>query len=378
MRTAQEEETRANDDSATAHDESAARVDTAASACATDARMSEIRRALLSKPFTPHPLFRSGHAQTLAAFAWPRRRALRELRDDEARLFEVEPDVRVLVHCRWQRERAAHPTLLLVHGLEGSSESIYMMSTALKAHRAGFNVLRFNIRTCGDTLHLTQTLYNSGMSADLRAVITELIERDRLTTLFLCGFSLGGNMSLKLAGEYGAQFPAELKGVCAVSPSVELAASADRIERRSNFIYQRKFIRSLKRRMRDAARLYPERYDASQLRRVRTLREFDELYTAPHGGFRDAADYYARSSSLPLIPQIRTPTLIIHAADDPFIPYASLEHPSVRANPCVVLVAPAHGGHVGFLGDGRLPGEDRFWAENRVIEFCERMCGTKN
>ncbi|MDQ1558478.1 MAG: uncharacterized protein QOD32_1538 [Pyrinomonadaceae bacterium] len=337
------------------------------------ARLSEVARALRAKPFTPHPLFKSGHAQTLVAFTWPRRRRLRELRTDEARLFEVEAGVRVLVHCRWQRDSRACPTLLLVHGLEGSSESIYMMSTALKAHRAGFNVLRLNLRTCGDTLHLTQTLYNSGLSADLGALIKELVERDRLNDIFLAGFSLGGNMSLKLAGEYGADFPAELKGVCAVSPSVELAASATAIEQRSNWVYQRKFIRSLKRRMREAARLYPERYDASELARVRTLRQFDERYTAPHGGFRDAADYYARSSSLPLIPRIQVPTLIIHAEDDPFIPFDSLRHPSVSANSNVVLLAPRHGGHVGFVGDGHTPGEDRFWAENRLIEFCERM-----
>jgi len=345
------------------------------SAVGAPARLAEIARALAAKPFTPHPLFKSGHAQTLAAFAWPRRRRLRELRGDEARLFEVEPGVRVLVHCRWQPERRARPTLLLVHGLEGSSESIYMQSTALKAHRAGFNVLRLNIRTCGDTLHLTETLYNSGMSQDLRALIGELIGRDELTAVFLCGFSLGGNMSLKLAGEYGADFPPQLKGVCAVSPSVELAASAARIERRSNWVYQRRFIRSLKRRMREAARLYPERYDASRLALVRTLREFDERYTAPHGGFRDAADYYARSSSLPLIPRIQIPTLIVHAEDDPFIPFDSLRHPSVGANPKVILLAPRHGGHVGFVSDGHIIGEDRFWAENRLIEFCERIEG---
>ncbi|MDX6270689.1 MAG: uncharacterized protein QOD28_1912 [Acidobacteriota bacterium] len=337
------------------------------------ARLSEVARALRAKPFTPHPLFKSGHAQTLVAFTWPRRRRLRELRTDEARLFEVEAGVRVLVHCRWQSDPRACPTLLLVHGLEGSSESIYMLSTALKAHRAGFNVLRLNLRTCGDTLHLTQTLYNSGLSADLGALIKELVARDRLNDIFLAGFSLGGNMSLKLAGEYGADFPAALKGVCAVSPSVELAASATAIEQRSNWVYQRKFIRSLKRRMREAARLYPERYDASELALVRTLRQFDERYTAPHGGFRDAADYYARSSSLPLIPRIQVPTLIIHAEDDPFIPFDSLRHPSVRANDCVLLLAPQHGGHVGFVGDGHIPGEDRFWAENRLIEFCERM-----
>jgi predicted alpha/beta-fold hydrolase len=279
----------------------------------------------------------------------------------------------VLVHCRWQHDRRARPTLLLVHGLEGSSESIYMLSTALKAYRAGFNVLRLNMRTCGDTLELTQTLYNSGMSQDLRALVEELVERDELTDVFLGGFSLGGNMSLKLAGEYGAGFPPELKGVCAISPSVELAASSATIEQRSNWVYQRRFIRSLKRRMREAARLYPERYDASELALVRTLREFDERYTAPHGGFRDAADYYARSSSLPLIPRIQIPTLIIHAEDDPFIPFDSLRHPSVGANPNVILLAPPHGGHVGFVSDGHTPGEDRFWAENRLIEFCERI-----
>jgi predicted alpha/beta-fold hydrolase len=347
------------------------------SSVSTEARpdaLDHIANFLRAKPFTPHPLFRSGHAQTLVAYAWPRRGRLRTLQTDEERLFEVETGVRVLVHCRWHAERRAHPTLLLVHGLEGSSESIYMLSTALKAHRAGFNVLRLNIRTCGNTLHLTPTLYNSGMSQDLRAVINELIERDELPEIFLGGFSLGGNMSLKLAGEYGENFPRELKGVAVVSPSVELAASANAIERRANWIYQRKFIRSLKRRMRDAAHLYPERYDTSDLRSVRTLREFDERYTAPHGGFRDANDYYARSSSLPLISRIRAPTLIIHAKDDPFIPYDSLRHPSVGANPSIILLAPEHGGHVGFVGDDQTGDEeDRFWAENRLIEFCRRI-----
>jgi predicted alpha/beta-fold hydrolase len=186
-------------------------------------------------------------------------------------------------------------------------------------------------------------------------------------------------MSLKLAGEYGADYPPELKGVSVVSPSVELAASADRIEQRSNWIYQRKFIRSLKRRMREAATLYPELYDAGQLPLVRTLREFDERYTAPHGGFRDAADYYARSSSLPLLSRIRIPTLIIHAEDDPFIPFASLRHPSVAANPSIILLAPRHGGHVGFVGDdGNAPDEDRFWAENRLIEFCQQINKQQN
>ncbi|HVG28627.1 MAG TPA: alpha/beta fold hydrolase [Pyrinomonadaceae bacterium] len=330
-----------------------------------------VARRLASKPFRPHRLFKSGHAQTLAAYAFPRRgRLLRAAAGDEPRLFETDSQVRVLVRCRWQAHRESSPTLLLVHGLEGSSESTYVLGTADKAHRAGFNALRMNIRSCGDTQHLSPTLYHSGLTEDLRAVVEELSRRDRLTEIYLAGFSLGGNQCLKFAGESGADAPRALRGVCAVSPSLDLSTCADAISRRSNFVYSQKFVRSLKRRMRRAAQLYPERYDTRRLALVRTIRDFDSHYTAPHAGFRDAADYYARSSALQFVPSIRVPTLIIHAEDDPLVPFDSFRDPSLRANPCVAFLAPLHGGHVGFMADGAARGEDRFWAENRVVEFC--------
>lgn len=324
-------------------------------------------------PFRPHPLFRSGHAQTLAAYLWPRRRTMRRrARRDEERLFEVEPRARVLVRCRWRPEPRSAPTLLLVHGLEGSSESPYMLGTAEKAHRAGFNALRMNLRTCGDTLHLTQTLYHSGLSQDIRAVVEELSARDGLREIFLAGFSLGGNQSLKLAGEAGGVVPESLRGVCAVSPSVDLAACADAIHLPSNWIYSQRFLRSLKRRLRAAAVRYPETFSAGAADSVRSIREFDSLVTAPHGGFSDADDYYARSSALQFIGSIRTPTLVVQAQDDPFVPFEAFRHPSFSSNPSVALLAPEHGGHVGFLSDEAAPsaGGDRFWAENRVVDFC--------
>jgi hypothetical protein len=330
-----------------------------------------IARRLASKPFTPHRLFQSGHAQTLAAYAFPRRRRLlREAAADEPRLFETESRVRVLVRCRWQARRESSPTLLLVHGLEGSSESTYVLGTAAKAQRAGFNTLRMNIRSCGDTQHLSPTLYHSGLTADLRAVVGELSRRDRLAEIYLAGFSLGGNQCLKFAGESGDGAPHALRGVCAVSPSLDLSTCADAISQRSNLVYSRKFVGSLKRRMRRAAELYPERYETGRLKLVRTIRDFDSHYTAPHAGFRDADDYYARSSALQFVPSIRVPTLIIHAEDDPLVPFDSFRDPSLNANPCVVFLAPRRGGHVGFLADGAGTGEDRFWAENRVVEFC--------
>ncbi|HEV2761843.1 MAG TPA: alpha/beta fold hydrolase, partial [Pyrinomonadaceae bacterium] len=330
----------------------------------------EAARALASETFRPHRLFRGGHAQTLAAFAWPRRRRLRAHRQDEARLFEVEPGVQLLAHCRWQAERAAHPTLLLVHGLEGSSSSVYMLSTAARAYEAGFNVLRLNQRNCGATEHLTPTLYHSGLSGDFRQVVHELVERDRLARIFLAGFSMGGNLVLKAAGEWGAQAPPGLSGVCAVSPSINLGVVARAFERQVNRAYHENFMMHLRRRVRRKRKLFPDLYDTRGLRRVRTVRQFDERYTAPLAGFEGADDYYERSSALPLVPSIRVPALVVHAHDDPLVPLDPASESALHSNPHVVPVTPRQGGHVAFLSaDERA----RFWAEHLVVEFCRTV-----
>jgi predicted alpha/beta-fold hydrolase len=333
-------------------------------------KVSEIAQRLAAKPFRPHPLFRSGHAQTLLGYLFPRRKQLRRESIDEKRLFEVEKGARLLARCRWQHgEPRSFPTILLVHGLEGSSDSVYMLGTAAKAFAAGFNVLSLNLRTCGNTEHLTNTLYHSGMSQDLRVVIEELISHDKIENIFLAGFSLGGNMSLKLAGELGTAAPQQLRGICAVSPSIDLSVCADAIGSRSNWLYNQRFIVNLKKRMRRVAQLYPEKYNLDLLAKVRTIRDFDEHFTAFHGGFKDVDDYYARSSSLKLIADIQIPTLVIQAQDDPFVPFDSFRHASLVRNPFIVLLSPIKGGHVGFVAANKNSDEDRFWAENRIIEF---------
>jgi predicted alpha/beta-fold hydrolase len=342
------------------------------SAVANHISVETVRAVLWGKPFIPHQLFTSGHAQTLATYFWPQRLDLAAARADQDRVFEVETGVRVLARCRWQRNSRLNGTLVLTHGLEGSSESSYMLGTADKAFRAGFNVIRLNMRTCGNTDHLTPTLYNSGLSQDVRAVINELISKDQLTRIFLAGFSMSGNIALKYAGEEGDSAPAELKGICAISASVDLAACEAAISRRWNWIYKERFMISLRRRMRVKKALYPELYDITGLNRVRSLRDFDNRFTAIHGGYRDAEDYYRRASARKLIGHIRKPTLIIHAQDDPFIPFEPLLDPAVSANPFVLLLAPEHGGHVGFLADRSIEG-DRFWAQNRIVEFCLLM-----
>lgn len=333
------------------------------------APLASIARVLAAKPFTPHPLFTNGHTQTVGSYLWPRRHELHAHRRDQERMFEIEPGVRILAHCRWQKEPRACPVMIIVHGLEGSSESVYVLGTAEKAFHAGFSTIRLNMRNCGDTEHLTPTLYNSGLSGDLRAVVGELIERDRLENIFLVGVSMSGNMVLKFAGEENGHIPQEVSGVCAISPSVELSSCAAAIERRENWIYQQRFMKSLRERIRQKQKLYPELYDTTDLHLVRTIRQFDERFTTADGGYQSADDYYQRASSLPLIRYIQQPALIIHAQDDPFIPFDPLRDPSIADNPYVLLLAPKHGGHVGFLA-ARTKGEDRFWAENRAVEFC--------
>lgn len=330
--------------------------------------LARVAAVFAAKPFEPHPRFKSGNAQTLAAFFWPRRFRLRRLPPDGERLFETEPNVKVLSHCRWQTDRRKHSTIVIWHGMEGSTRSVYMIATAEKAFRAGFNVVRVNFRNCGGTEHLTPTLYHGGLSEDLRAVVKELIEKDGLDRIFLLGFSLGGNMVLKLVGEYGEDAPSEVIAAGVVSPSVDLEASAESILSRENWLYQKQFLFSLKSRIRLKQKLFPDRYDVSELPRIRTIRDFDEAFVATAAGFKNADDYYYHASSLRVIANIRIPTLIIHAEDDPFIPFEPLRDPVFAENPYILMMVTERGGHVAFISS-TTANEDRFWAENRMVEF---------
>ena len=331
------------------------------------ALLERIARALKSRPFVPHRFLKQGDAQTLGSYLWPRRFRAGDHTQDQERLFQVEPESQVLALCRWQSNRTEHPTLVMWHGMEGSTASAYMLSTADKAFRSGLNVIRVNFRNCGGTEHLSPTLYHAGLTSDLRAVIAELIARDHLARLCIAGFSLGGNMALKLAGEYGDNPPPEVKAVVAISPSVNLRLSTSLMAQRRNWIYQHDFLRRLKNRIKVKEKLFPDLYDSIGLKGVRSIEQFDNSYVAPHFGFADANDYYAKASSLPFINRIRIPTLIIHAEDDPFIPFEPLRDPSIASNPYVLLLATERGGHVAFVSASA---GDRFWAESRLVEFC--------
>lgn len=306
---------------------------------------------------------------TIAAVFWPRN--FSALPPSVPRLFEIEPGTQVLAKCHWQKNPREHPTLIVLHGLEGSSESNYMMGTAEKAWIAGFNAVRLNQRNCGGTENLTPTLYHSGLSGDIRGVILELIQRDRLPEVFAVGFSMGGNLVLKMAGESGESAPPELRAILAVAPAFDLAACADALDEPQNFIYERHFVRGLKRRMRFKADLFPGKFPLDGLNAVRTVREFDEAMTARFCGFKSADDYYALSSARRVIGGIRRPTLILAAQDDPFVPFAPFQDPAIPANQNITLVTPKHGGHCAFISHEG--GDERFWVEARIIEFCKSL-----
>jgi predicted alpha/beta-fold hydrolase len=316
--------------------------------------------------YIPSLRWKGGHWMTV--YVWARRRVFPGLPPAEIRHFDVAPDARVLAHCHWQLERAAHPTLIALHGLEGSSAAHYMCGMADKAFTRGFNVVRLNQRNCGGTEALSRGLYHSGLTADARHVIDELIERDGISAFVVAGYSLGGNLALKLAGDYGDATPTALRAVCAVSPTMDLARCVEALGRRENAVYQWNFMRNLKRRIRRKARLFPNLYDARPLRQIRTIREFDDEYTAPHHGFRDAADYYHRASALRVIARTQVPTLIISAADDPFVPAAQFRDPAIVDNPWITCVLTPHGGHCAFLSEETMD-HDGYWAEQAIVEW---------
>lgn len=321
--------------------------------------------AFSPEPFVPHPLLAGGHRMTL--YAWARSRRFPRLPPADARLFRVADDTEVLAHCHWQADRAARLTVVLLHGLEGSSDGHYMLGMADKAWARGFNVVRLNQRNCGGTEHLARGLYHSGLTADPLAVIRQLAA-DGLPCVAVAGYSLGGNLALKLGAELDGDDRAVVVAIAAVSPPIELGACVDALERRENFAYQWNFLRGLRGRMRRKARLFPGAWDTRPLARIRTVREFDDAYTAPHHGFAGAADYYHRASARRVIAQLAVPSLLVTADDDPFVPADAAGDPTLAAIPHLTRVITAHGGHCGFIE--RTPrGDDGYWAERQVMSF---------
>jgi uncharacterized protein len=307
------------------------------------------------------PLFRNPHLQSIVAHFWPRPDVTAEF-PIERRLIETEPGVQVLVMS--QRPRGeARGEVVMVHGLEGSGQAGYMRSLSAAALRAGYAAHRFHMRTCGGTEHLCDTLYHAGITGDLLAVLRQLRGQGHAPAA-LVGFSLGGNVVLKLAGELGEAAGELVRCVVGISTPLDLAACARRISAPDNRIYEERFVRLMRERLTATGRYRKEDFDG-----LRTVEALDDRITAPAFGFGDAANYYRTQSAIGYLPAIRVPALLIQSRDDTFIPFSIYESAVIHSNPRIRLTVTDHGGHLGFLA--RAP--HRFWVDYATMNF---ICGT--
>lgn len=329
----------------------------------------QMRGCFRQHPFRPHPLLPNGHLQTLAA-SQMKRRFPWGWRDSRPELFELSDGARIQGRLVWQSDEA--PTLLLVHGMAGSSRSAYMLGLSHKAYRRGWNALLLDLYNRNPDLPWPR-IFHAGCSGEIGEVIHQFCVRHPVSSLFLVGVSMGGNLVLKLLGEWGEQAPSQVVAAGVISPLCDLMESWPLMEKPSNWIYRRYFVRRLVALTGNGST--GSFLDRDKLRRVRTIREFDELVTAPLSGFRDAFDYYRKASAAPLLERIQRPTLVIHSRDDPFLPWAPLVGDKVRANPWMMVHLTAKGGHVGHIEANPGLDWDRRWAENRMMEFLGLTAG---
>lgn len=329
----------------------------------SQAKRDPIPAAALPPPFRPARLATNPHVQTIAG------KFLRRPPDLPVRRERWDtPDGDFLDIDFVDPPTPTSPWCVILHGLEGHSERPYVRTAADALVRRGFGVAAMNFRSCSGEPNRRARAYHSGETGDLRFVVERLRASHPRRHIGALGISLGGNVLLKYLAEEGDGSP--VHAAVAMSVPFDLRAGADRLERsRWGRVYTRYFLRSLLEKVEAKAHLLAEEIDLDHVREVTTLREFDDAVTAPLHGFRHADDYYARSSSGPLLPRVGVPTLLVHSEDDPFLPFEAVPTGAMRQNPMIHPVLTRRGGHVGFLrGSLRRPG---LWAEETAARFLD-------
>lgn len=252
--------------------------------------------------------------------------------------------------------------VVISHGLEGNSSRAYMKGMAAAAYSQGYDVLSWNFRGCSEEMNRQLRFYHSGATDDLDVIVRHAIQKS-YTTLYLIGFSLGGNLTLKYLGERDP-YP-EISRACVFSVPVDLYTSCLKISRRSNWVYSDRFLKSLKGKVIQKAGVMSG-LDVKDIKEVRTLVEFDDRYTAPLHGFSGALDYYKKCSSIQFLEGIKTPTLLINASNDPFLSEACYPSKQLENNPYIQFESPVYGGHVGFAQFNK---NGLYWSEERAMSF---------
>jgi predicted alpha/beta-fold hydrolase len=303
-----------------------------------------------------------GHAQSIYPALFRKVTGVTYLRE---RIFTPDHDFLDLDWC------AAYPAqqrlVILSHGLEGNSQAGYILGMVRHLRRHGYDCLAWNYRSCSGEMNRQRRFYHSGATEDLDLVVRHAISRG-YTEIYLAGFSLGANLTLKYLGETGENAPPEIRKAVVFSVPLHLSSGSTYLERWQAWIYTERFNRSLKRKIREKARLMPDLINAGRIDEVRTIRDFDNLYTSQLHGYRDAEDYYEHNSSLYFVDKIRLPTLIVNAQNDPFLSDRCYPLEFMKQLTFVAFEYPLQGGHCGFYPSGY---RDAVWSEQRALRFLE-------
>ena len=320
--------------------------------------------------YVPPRLLHSGHALTIWAscrrklpYGWEPWFSTVRLTTPDGDFFDLD--------CLPARpDRRSDKAVILSHGLEGNSRRPYVRGMAEAFRTMGWDALARNFRGCSGEPNRTLGMYHGGQTCDLHQTVLYAQELG-YRTLALVGFSMGGNQTLKYVGEDPARVPASVCAAVGISTPCDLEASAGELTRLSRLPYMAYFLKTLRAKIREKQRRFPELVDVSQLWRVWNFEQFDTLYTAPLHGFRNARDYWRRASCLPVLAQVRLPILLINALDDPFLAPSCFPVDLARSHPRLTLEMPEHGGHVGFVSADPA----RYWSETRVVDFVSEISG---
>ncbi|MGE0525618.1 MAG: YheT family hydrolase [Bdellovibrionales bacterium] len=329
-------------------------------------RVERVLKKLRLNKFYPFSFARSGFLQTIYGNYWPMLKASKP--DCFHHVMLPDGDILVIAENRPKNWKPGSRIMLLVHGLTGSYESTYMQRMCRRLHKKGYLVLRLNLRFCGPGKGLAKKPYHAGVSEDTRFVLEWIRRVYPSSPVTQIGFSLGGNVTLKMAGEDGSRPSGNLDSVVAVSPPVDLEASSLRLAQPDNRLFERTFVKVLMNDVKLLQSYHPDEFGQLELPTQPSIRAFEELFATHRAGFRNAKEYYEKCSSIHYIPEIKVPALIVSSMDDPVVDCRDLQNAPHSDNVDIILTD--RGGHIGFLGFGTTYDEVR-WADQAVARWLE-------
>lgn len=313
--------------------------------------------------YQPPTFLFNGHLQTIIP---SKLRIVRKVMYERTKIKTEDQDFLLL---DWSRQ-GSDKLVIISHGLEGNSQRPYIRGMVRAFNRAGYDALAWNFRGCGGEINSTLRFYHSGATYDLDLLLHHVTKNHHYQQIVLAGFSLGGNLTLKYLGEKGDHLMPAVKRGIVFSVPLDLSSCAQKISSSGNFIYNWRFLSHLKEKIRQKAKLMPDLLTTKHLGRIKTLKDFDDFYTAPLHGYKDAEDYYAQCSSLFFLDTIRIPTLIINAINDPFLSAKCFFDDHTLPSDMIYFAAPLAGGHCGFM-QKNVKKDENLWSENMAVAFCE-------